>query len=264
MRFRIKLEAIEGQKVIPANYQYPLSAAIYKIISKGDSEYATFLHQKGYGKGFKFFCFSDIKCPFVIEGDRMKLQQNEVEVQVAFHLPEAMQHFVQGVFASEKINISDKKSRQDFRVKTIERVNNTLSVYKENEVISVYTRPISPLVVGLKREDWSYEYLNPEHSRYQEMFVYSWREKIKTAYSEEEANNAFLAMEVKFYEKPYRGRLVTIKQGTLEESKKKGYVGFKMEVKGERRFIDLLLNVGGGIYNAQGLGFLEIVEEKKK
>lgn len=263
MRFRIKLEAIEGQRVIPANYQYPLSAAIYKIISKGDSEYATFLHQKGYGKGFKFFCFSDIKCPFVIEGDRLKLQQNELELQVAFHLPEAMQHFVQGLFASEKINISDKKSRQDFRVKTIERVNNTLSVYKENEIVSVCTKPISPLVVGLKREDWSYEYLNPEHSRYQEMFIYSWREKIKAAYGEEEATNAFLLMDVKFYEKPYRSRLVTIKQDTPQQTRIKGYINFKMEVKGERRFVDLLLNAGGGIYSAQGLGFLEIVEEKK-
>lgn len=263
MRFRIKLEAIEGQRVIPANYQYPLSAAIYKIISKGDSEYATFLHQQGYGKGFKFFCFSDIKCPFVIEGDRLKLQQNEVEVQVAFHLPEAMQHFVQGLFASEKINISDKKSRQDFRVKTIERVNNTLSVYKENEIVSVCTKPISPLVVGLKREDWSYEYLSPDHTRYREMFIYSWREKIKAAYGEEEAMNAFLAMEVKFYEKPYRSRLVTIKQDTPQQTRIKGYVNFKMEVKGERRFVDLLLNAGSGIYNAQGLGFLEIVEEKK-
>ncbi|WHT73338.1 CRISPR-associated endoribonuclease Cas6 [Myroides odoratimimus] len=263
MRFRIKLEAIDKERIIPANYQYPLSAAIYKIISKGDNDYATFLHQEGYGKGLKLFCFSDIKCPFVIEGDRLLLQQNELEVQVAFHLPEAMQHFVQGLFASEKINISDKKSRQDFRVKTIERINNKLSVYKENEIVSICVRPISPLVIGLKREDWSYEYLNPEHSRYQEMFVYSWREKIKAAYGEEEADNAFLAMEVKFYDKPYRSRLVTIKQGTPQQTKIKGYVNFKIEVKGERRFIDLLLNAGGGVYNAQGLGFLEIVEEKK-
>jgi len=263
MRFRIKLEVIEGKKIIPANYQYPLSAAIYKVISKGNSEYASFLHEKGYGKGFKLFCFSDIKCPFVIEGDRLLLQQNEVEVQVSFHLPEAMQHFVQGLFSSEKINISDKKSRQDFRVKTIESISNKLSVHKENEIISVCTKPFSPLVIGAKREDWTTEYLSPEDSRYIELFLYNWREKIKASYGDEVATTAFLSVELKFYDNPYRSRLVTIKQGTSEQTKIKGYVNFKLELKGERRFIDLLLNAGAGLYNAQGLGFLGIVEEKK-
>lgn len=263
MRFRIKLEAVGDTKIIPVNYQYPLSAAIYRIIGKGDVEYASFLHEKGYGKGFKLFCFSDIKCPFVIEGDRLHLQRNEVEVQVSFHLPEAMQHFVQGLFSSEKINISDKKSRQDFRIKTIESITNQLSMHKENELISVCVKPFSPLVIGVKREDGFTACLSPEDSRYKDMFIYNWREKIKASYDEEVAATAFITLDLKYYANPYRSRLITIKDGTPEQTKIKGYVNFKLELKGERRFIDLLLNAGAGLYNAQGMGFLEIVEEKK-
>ncbi|WP_392437096.1 hypothetical protein ACF3N7_09215 [Cruoricaptor ignavus] len=53
MRFLVRLQTKD--RIIPINYQYPMSAAIYKIISQGDAEYAEFLHNTGYGKGFKFF-----------------------------------------------------------------------------------------------------------------------------------------------------------------------------------------------------------------
>lgn len=263
MRFKIKLEAVEGQKIIPINYQYPLSAAIYRIINKGDAEYASFLHERGYGKGFKLFCFSDIKCPFAINGDRLVLSQNELEFQVSFHLPEAMQHFIQGLFASEKINISDQKTRQDFKVKSIERGNSALTRYRENEIIEVIVKPFSPLVIGDKNDTKFYTFLSPKEELFQTLLVHNWREKIKAIYNEDEARDAFLAVEVKFYEKPFRSRLITIKAGTPQQTMVKGYVNFKLAVKGERRFIDLLLNAGGGLYNAQGLGYLGIVEEKK-
>lgn len=61
MIFQLILNKNKSNAVIPINYQYPLSAAIYKILQKGDSEYAQFLHEEGYGKGYKFFTFSDLK-----------------------------------------------------------------------------------------------------------------------------------------------------------------------------------------------------------
>lgn len=64
--------------VISLNYQYPLSAAIYRIIAKGNAAYAHFLHEQGYGKkdkGFKLFTFSQLNVPFKIEGDRMWLMK---------------------------------------------------------------------------------------------------------------------------------------------------------------------------------------------
>src|SRR5690554_6161131 len=106
MQFKIQLIKVQG-KVIPINYPYLLSAAIYRIISKGDEEYASFLHEKGYGKGYKFFTFSDLKFKYKRENDRMLLLDPKVEFTVSFHLPEASRTFVEGLFKSENIVIAD-------------------------------------------------------------------------------------------------------------------------------------------------------------
>lgn len=69
MRFLLFLQCNKRGEVLPINYQYPLSAAIYKIPDQADAEYAAFLRKSGYGKGFKLFTFSDIGCPFRIAGE---------------------------------------------------------------------------------------------------------------------------------------------------------------------------------------------------
>ena len=259
MRFRVVLEAYEGNNILPINYQYPLSSAIYRIINKSDEEYAHFLHSEGYGKGYKFFCFSDIYCPFRIVGDRLHLRENEIELKVGFQLPEAMRNFVQGLFASEKIDIADKKSKQSFKVKAIESIPNPLECHKDIEFVNIELKPISPLVVGVKNINWHYDYLSPEDSKFIEMFTYNWREKIKTFFGEEVAKTALLMVKANFFRMPCRSRLITIKMDTTQETKIRGFVNFKLQIQAERRFIDLLLNVGGGLYNSQGMGCLDVI-----
>ncbi len=63
MRFKLTLQTLQYPAFLPFNYQYPLSSAIYKIIRSADKDFAAFLHNKGYGEGyksFKLFTFSDI------------------------------------------------------------------------------------------------------------------------------------------------------------------------------------------------------------
>jgi CRISPR-associated endoribonuclease Cas6 len=60
MRFKLTLQSVSSNPVIPINYQYPLSVVIYKIIARADKDYASFLHKLGYVvlsglKGFKHF-----------------------------------------------------------------------------------------------------------------------------------------------------------------------------------------------------------------
>ncbi len=63
MRFVLTINAGARNPVLPFNYQYPLSAAIYEIIRTADAAFAEFLHNRGYGEGksFKLFTFSDIE-----------------------------------------------------------------------------------------------------------------------------------------------------------------------------------------------------------
>jgi len=56
MEFLLNLNLKSNSKnVLPINYQYPLSSSIYKILAKGDKEYAQFLHEEGYGKKKSYF-----------------------------------------------------------------------------------------------------------------------------------------------------------------------------------------------------------------
>ncbi len=63
---RLELDLVNEdskQNVLPINYQYELSAAIYKIIHQGNPKFAKWLHDGGYSNGqklFKLFSFSHL------------------------------------------------------------------------------------------------------------------------------------------------------------------------------------------------------------
>ena len=261
MKFRIILSASKRNCVIPMNYSYPLSAAIYKILQKADTDYAAFLHETGYGKGFKLFTFSQINCPFNIEGDRMKLLNNTVSFETSFHLPEASQNFIKGLFLSQQIDIADKKSKATFTVASVESLPNPLQSFKENEIISVQLQPISPVVAGVQNEKGNYDFLSPGDTRFSDHIIYNWRSKIATCYDEPTATNALLIIEVSPLKKPPKSRLITIKANTPAETKIRGWMNFGLKVTGEKRFVEILMNAGVGLYNAQGMGMLEVIVE---
>lgn len=253
MRFLIQLTA-NRPSVISANYPYLLSSSIYKIIAKGDTQYASFLHETGYGKGFKFFTFSQINCPFTIEGDRMRLLSNELNFQVAFHLPQAAESFVKGLFQSEKIDIADKRSKASFTVKSVESLPSPLQQLKENEIVNICLKPISPIVAGLQNDRGNYDYLAPDDKRFTESLIYNWRSKITTCYNKETADSALLMMEVLPMKHTPKSRLITIKADTPAETKIRGWMNFGLKVTGEKRFVELLMNAGVGRENSMGCG----------
>ena len=49
MRFKLILEVNRKAfgNILPINYQYEQSAAIYKILSRADKDYSTWLHNNG-------------------------------------------------------------------------------------------------------------------------------------------------------------------------------------------------------------------------
>lgn len=253
MRFKLSLERRAGD-LLPINYQYPLSAAIYRIIAKGDEAYANMLHEQGYGKGFKLFTFSQINTPFKIEGDRLRLLGSEANFQIAFHLPQAMESFVKGLFQSEEIVIADKHSKVSFTVKSIESLPNPLQQYKENEIVSISLKPLSTVVAGLQNEKGNYDFLSPEDPRFVESLKYNWHSKIATCYDLVTGSSALLMMELLPMKNPPKSRLITIKADTDQETKIRGWMNFELKVTAEKRFVELLMNAGVGVYNSMGCG----------
>ncbi|MCC6287447.1 MAG: CRISPR-associated endoribonuclease Cas6 [Chitinophagaceae bacterium] len=264
MRFRLTLTPVFRESIIPINYQYPISSAIYKIIQQADSAYASFLHEKGYQqkgsfKSFKLFSFSDLRTAFKIEGDRLRLLTQQAELEICFHLPQAAENFIKGLFMQQQLNIADKKSKAVFLVQSVESLPGALQQYKPQEIINISLKPLSPVVAGLPNEKGNYTFLAPEDIRFAESLVYNWRNKIATCYDERFASSALLMMEVIPAKLPFKSRLITIKAGTPEETKIRGWMNFGLKVTGEKRFVELLLNAGTGIYNSQGMGCLEAI-----
>lgn len=263
MRFKLTLSYNRGDRILPINYQHPVSSAIYKIIAKGNGEYARFLHDEGYGKGFKLFTFSDIKCPFEIKKDRLLLKKDEASLQVCFHIPEAMESFIRGLFESEQIHIADRHSRTTFTVGSVESLPSLLTAHRDTEVMRLHLYPLSPVVVGTPNEKGHYDYLDPQEPNFIHSLLHNWREKIATCYGAATAAGALLLARVAATNKPFRSRLIWIKAGKPEETKIRGWINFELQVTAEKRFLELLLNSGAGLYNAQGMGCMDIKNDDR-
>ncbi|SEA59943.1 CRISPR-associated endoribonuclease Cas6 [Psychroflexus halocasei] len=264
MKFKVTLEQQGAQGILPINYQYPLSAAIYKILNQADQEYAKFLHSSGYGKGYKFFTFSDLKGKFKIKNDRMHLRFPIVSFHINFHLPKASKNFIKGIFQSRKIEVFDKLSGVSFEVKNIEALPEKFPDKKDMYIIDEVLKPYSPIVCGVKNDRGNYDFLHPENDLFLDSLLYNWQQKIQANYDIMTAESALLNAEVEFYDKGKpRSRLVTIKSGTPAETKIKGFLNFKIRVQAEKRFVQLLQNCGAGLYNAQGMGYVQSIKTKQ-
>lgn len=260
MRLKLTLQTLHKPTFLPFNYQYPLSAAIYKIIKLADEEFATFLHNEGYSNGyknFKLFTFSDIKTSFKRNGDRMQMDNEHAELIVCFYISEAAENFIKGLFLNQQLQIADRKSKTTFQVIRVAALPGNIG----KSPVTVL-QPISPLVVGRKNERGIYDFRSPEDEDFAECLLYNWLEKWAVV-SKADSNSLQdlkdkIKIKVSFFKYPPQSRLVTIKAGTDAETKIRGFTKFKMEVVAPDELMQLALDAGLGLYNAQGMGCVEV------
>lgn len=262
MRFKLVLQTTHRPAFLPFNYQYPLSAAIYKIIQTADAGFASFLHDRGYGsnhKSFKLFTFSDIKTPFQKAGDRMQMLTSEAELILCFYMPQAAENFIKGLFLNQRLEIADHKSKTMFLVQQVE----SLPYLTEESVNPVVMHPLSPIVAGKKNARGHYDYRSPEDADFAECLIHNWVEKYAAIYAMEnevaEEIKKAIQLKVKLFPHPPQQRLITIKGGTIEETKIRGYTRFRMEVKAPGELLQVALGAGLGLHNAQGMGCVGVV-----
>lgn len=262
MRLKVCLTAGEAGGFLPINYQYPLSAVIYKILARADEAYASFLHEIGYReadnlKTFKLFTFSELRTPFLIESDRLIMKSTDAFFIVCFHMPEAASNFVEGLFADQKIEIGDRKSRVSFHVSNTESLALWRDSVKPDEMKSAEFRILSPIAAGEKNERGYYDFFYPDHGRYLSALLLHWKEKHAAVYGRDSLEEDFNKMELSLlHGEKAKSRLVTIKAGTKEETKIRGMTGFGLKVKAKKKVLELALNAGLGLYCSQGFGCL--------
>ncbi len=264
MHLKITLLANKIGEILPLNYQYPLSSAIYKIISQADEEYAVFLHEQGYQKKdsqktYRLFSFSAINTPFTIRGDRMMMKTNKASIIVCFHIPEAATNFLKGLFANQIVDIADKKSKATFTVSQVELLSFWDTPVQSNTIKQVVLNPISPMVIGITNEKGNYDFLSPVDERFIPALLHHWKEKYRVFYGDEAmADFDTIQIEVLNADKA-KSRLLAIKAGMPQETKIRGFVGFQLKIRTKWEIIELMLNSGSGVYNSMGMGCVEMV-----
>lgn len=257
MRFKLILEVNKRAfgDVIPINYQYEQSAAIYKILSRANKEYATWLHENGFqlknGKQFKLFSFSRFKIEkrqILRKEERIQILSDTIEWQISFLPEKSTQQFIQGLFKNQSFEIGDKISVVQFIIRSVEM----MPTPRFSEEMTFST--MSPLCIKFKREDGKTDYLLPTDVRSRYLIFNGLLDRYRSFYDKPlECTLDDCNLDILNEPKPV---LITIKAGTPEETKVKGYM-FRFIVHAPVELMQLMYESGVGSLCSQGFGCLK-------
>ena len=166
MRLKLTLNHPPNQ-VLPINYQYLISSWIYRTLGNANAAYAIQLHNHGYdfgGKKYKLFTFSPLR-PKWFDVDKRNatftLAKSPTVLDLSFHVNEAVQHFVMGLFKDQQFELSSGKFLARFEVAGIEML--PPPVFESTMRFRLQT----PLCVSTKMEGREQAtYLSPEVKGY--------------------------------------------------------------------------------------------------
>lgn len=254
MRFLVKLQAAR-LSALPINYQSSLAAAIRRILSKSKLAATTFSHEEGYRQGAGLFSFSNMNCAFKPEEDRLWLLNKELSFLLGLHLPEQMSSFVIGLFQYERLFVGDEHTTASFKIKGLEPLPEPEYIPEEGGFVSLFVKPVSPVAL---QNPSNKSFLIPEEPAFIEAINASWRQKIAETYDTATAEKALLTSKITSAANRTRFRFagITCEDGTTKNIR--GCLNFVVKVTARKPFLHLLLNTGMGVYNHQGLGFLEV------
>lgn len=111
MRIKLKIKAAQPNVYLPLNHNHATAALIYRTIEKSSISFAEFLHEEGFvgdHRSFKLFTFSRLK-PFsaALAGDKYRLQNPHVELQIGSPITDFVEHFVSGLFQAETFRLAN-------------------------------------------------------------------------------------------------------------------------------------------------------------
>jgi CRISPR-associated endoribonuclease Cas6 len=268
MRFKIALQNIGKQRILPIDNQYFLSAWIYRIIANADKEFARFLHNHGYtlgNKQFKLFCYSPLlfeKYKIWKEKALIEVISKQVVFQISFCLNEAAEKFIIGLFNRQQFYLGNKFNGVDFAVTQIERLPDLIHPNDDSPAIhSITNSPTksyqakSPVVISYKTESEKYaRYLSPEEQGYGELVKQHLMQKYQTVPGVKPIPGN---TEIKFILKSLpKSKLITIKPHTPQQSKVRGFL-YRFSITAPEKVHRLILDAGFGEKNAQGFGWVE-------
>jgi CRISPR-associated endoribonuclease Cas6 len=237
MRFKITFNRTGKQRMLPMDYQYYLSAWIYKVIGQADPEFSDFLHSQGYlngHKSFKLFGYS----PLSFGKPVLWKEKSLFEIQ-----------------ETQLVYVGDRFNGLDLQVNSVER----LPSFEAGETVDY--RVLSPVVASTLPEGKKYpDYLNPEHELYEALL----RQNLVNKFNSVPGNTPIEAISPFRFElkSSPRSKLITIKPYTPEQSKVRGFV-FDFSLTCPAEIHQLIEGSGLGEKNSMGFGWVQPILNSK-
>ena len=277
MQFKLTLRPTTRQTLVPFNYAYRLSAFIYAVLADADKQYADFLHETGYEfsstRRFKLFTFSDLIMPNIRidpNAGGMWINSPYIEWIISFYIDKAAQHFIMGLFQDHHCVITSPKHQAEFIIERVE------ALPVEITGNSVQLRTLSPVVIAEKNERGLDQYLHPADEQFGPLLVSNLLAKYGSIQNSVPAGAipddevCVTSLTYQLHPNPGRNaaqrdaaqpksRLVTIKEGSRQETRVRGYYGFTFALSGPSELLELAVLAGVGRYNAEGFGSVGVV-----
>ncbi len=255
MPFKIVLQTqseIMGRE-LPINYQYPMQAAIYRILAKSDIAFSTWLHGNGFrldnGKKFKLFTFSNLIVPqygIDKERERLVVKSDFVTFYISFLPEKSTQQFVQGLFLHQTIQIADYMSGVQFLVREIQ-VMPQLEYHPD-----MTFKTLSPICISCQNDHDRMDYLSPTDPRYEKGILAGLLSRYDAIYGIAFSGEPYCHLQL--LSEP-RSVLVRIKAGTPNETRVRGYrYAFRIDLPEE--LMQIAYESGLGEKGSMGFGMI--------
>lgn len=259
MRIRLTLHPEKRHASVPVNYQYPLSAAIYKILSQASPAYAEFLHDRGYpapsGRLMKLFTFSRLWIPGARfeDGRLIGTRPGPWSLQIASPMMEDfVQYFVMGLFQDTRLEIAAMGVRAGFVIHQVE----ALEMPRFSEETRFKT--LSPIVVSTAREyggKMSKYYYRPGDAELSEAIRQNLLQKHAIIHGRAPGDDR-LQFLLDPEERP-KSKKITLKEGTPQATEVKGFET-RFTLRGSIELMRVAWECGLGDHNSQGFGMVEV------
>ena len=259
MRLRLTLDHQPNQ-VLPVNYQYLISSWIYRTLGNANAAYATKLHEHGYdfgGKKYKLFSFSTLRPKWFDLNKRQAtftLVKSPTTIELSFHMDEAVQHFVMGLFKDQQFELSSGRFRASFEVSGIEMIPKPIF---EN---TMRFRTQTPICISQNIEDQKHaHYASPEEAGYAGFLLQNLLRK-QRALTPQLVGEDTSQLDLDF---PYSFRLLSKPKSkllTIKGISIRGYL-FDFELMAEKELMELGYFGGfGGKNSSSGMGMVKILK----
>lgn len=253
MQLLITLQPQSTPFVIPKDYSYLLSSAIYSLIKQSDKEFAKFLHDAGWRDGyksFKFYTFGRFHGTKKTQHPNCLLCDSKLTLRFHSLQPDILNNLVLGIFQSNVIKMMGFGNLEIIEVESL-----PAPMVNDNIPTLCYTR--SPIIIHKKTIDNKKWAISPEYSEWSDYLVHNLVEKSKVFYGSPVDTDSNLQVSINHDEwKTKNYGMIRSRIG------KEGftYRGYQLPITliGSKKLIEFAVNTGIGEMNAMGFGCLEI------